>query len=118
MKTLTAANKTPLCEGLLTPHHFQSMVSPSIRTTETVRSTQTARSGDRRRTSVGLGALRRVPSCLAAIAAVAVIALPIFGGPVGWHDRLYDPTTFLTALTFAGVAMVLWPLERQTPCDQ
>jgi hypothetical protein len=54
--------------------------------------------------------LKRIPSYLAAVAAVAVISFPVTGGPVGWHDRLLDPATFLTALTFAGVAMVLWPL--------
>ena len=58
--------------------------------------------------------LSRIPSCLAAVAAVAVIRFPIVAGPVGWHDRLYDPTTFLTALTFAGVATVLWPLQSHT----
>jgi len=57
--------------------------------------------------------LKRIPSCLAALAAVAVIALPLFGGPVGWHERLDDPRTLLTALAFAGVAMVLWPLGNQ-----
>jgi hypothetical protein len=59
-------------------------------------------------------ALKRIPSCLAMIAAAAIIALPIFGGPVGWHDRLYDPTTFLTALALAGATMVLWPLQSNT----
>jgi drug/metabolite transporter (DMT)-like permease len=54
--------------------------------------------------------LNRIPSCLAVVAAVAVISLPIMGGPVGWRERLYDPAVFLTALTLAGVAMVLWPL--------
>jgi hypothetical protein len=56
-------------------------------------------------------ALKRIPSCLAAIAAAAVIALPILGGSVSWRDRLYDPAIFLMALTLAGVAIVLWPLE-------
>ena len=109
MKTLTTTNKAPLCEGLLTPHR-----SRPIRTTETVRSTRTARSGDRRRTFGTLGALNQIPSCLAVIAAVAIIALPIFGGPVGWHERLLDPATFLTALAFAGAAMVLWPIGGYT----
>jgi drug/metabolite transporter (DMT)-like permease len=54
--------------------------------------------------------LNRIPSCLAAVAAVAIVALPIFGGPVGWHERLLDPATFLTALAFAGIAMVTWPM--------
>lgn len=54
--------------------------------------------------------INRIPSYLAALAAVAIIALPIFGGPVGWHERLLDPVTFLVALAFAGVAIVLWPL--------
>ena len=57
--------------------------------------------------------LNRIPSFLAAVAAVAVIRFPIMAGPVGWHERLLDPATFLTALTFAGVAMVLWPLRNQ-----
>lgn len=56
--------------------------------------------------------MKQIPSCLAAITAVAIIALPIFGGPVGWHARLLDPSTFLTALAFAGVALVLWPLQN------
>ena len=56
--------------------------------------------------------LNRIPSCLAAVAAVAVVRFPIVAGPVGWHDRLLDPATFLTALTLAGVAIVLWPLEN------
>jgi len=47
---------------------------------------------------------------MAAVAAVVVIRFPTMGGPVGWHDRLLDPATFLTALAFAGVAMLLWPL--------
>ena len=55
--------------------------------------------------------LKQIPSCLAAVAALAMIALPLFGGPLNWHDRLYDPAIFLTALTFAGAAMVLWPLK-------
>jgi hypothetical protein len=59
--------------------------------------------------------MKRIPSCLAVVAAVAVISLPIMGGPVGWHERLLDPATFLTALTLAGVAMVLWPLGAEKP---
>ncbi|HVM62468.1 MAG TPA: hypothetical protein VMV72_16530 [Verrucomicrobiae bacterium] len=54
--------------------------------------------------------LKMIPSCLAAVAAVAFIALPIMGGPTNWRDRLYDPAIFLTALAFAGAAIVLWPL--------
>jgi len=57
--------------------------------------------------------LRRIPSYLAMVAALATISLPIGDGPVGWHNRLYDPAVFLTALTFAGLAMVLWPLDAQ-----
>jgi hypothetical protein len=56
--------------------------------------------------------LNRIPSWLAAVAVVAVIRFPVMVGPVGWHERLLDPVTFLTALAFAGVAMVLWPLEN------
>jgi hypothetical protein len=58
--------------------------------------------------------LNRIPSYLTAAAAVAVIRFPIMGCPVGWHERLLDPSAFLTALAFAGVAMVLWPLETRT----
>ncbi len=54
--------------------------------------------------------LKRVPSYLAALAAVAVIALPITGAPGDWHDRMNDPVVFLMSLTFAGTALVLWPL--------
>ena len=54
--------------------------------------------------------MRAVPSYLAAVAAVAMIALPIFGGPISWRDRLDDPAIFLAALALAGVAIVLWPL--------
>ena len=54
--------------------------------------------------------MKQIPSCLAAIAAVGVISFPSMGGPVGWHERLLDPATFLTALAFAGVALALWPL--------
>jgi hypothetical protein len=54
--------------------------------------------------------LKRIPSYLAAVAAVAVISFPIMGGPVGWHERLLDPAIFLTALALVGVAMLLWPL--------
>ncbi len=61
--------------------------------------------------------LKRTPSFLAAVAAVALIGFPIMGGPVGWHERLLDPVTFLTALTFAGVAMVLWPLGNPTSAN-
>ena len=56
---------------------------------------------------VNMKKLNRIPSCLAALAAVAIIVLPIFGGPVGWHDRLDDPTTFLTALALAALALHL-----------
>lgn len=62
--------------------------------------------------------MKQIPSCLAAIAAVAIIALPLFGGPVNWHDRLYDPVIFLTALTFAGVALVLWPLDNPATSEK
>jgi hypothetical protein len=55
--------------------------------------------------------LNCIPSYLAVVAAVAIIYFPVAGGPVGWHERLLDPSTFLTALSFAGVAMVLWPLN-------
>ncbi|MGD0059539.1 MAG: hypothetical protein ABSD58_08990 [Verrucomicrobiia bacterium] len=54
--------------------------------------------------------LKRIPSWLAVVAAVAVIRFPVMAGPVEWHERLLDPATFLTALAFAGVAMLLWPL--------
>ena len=54
--------------------------------------------------------LTRVPSYLAALAALAIIALPITGAPGDWHDRMNDPVVFLMALSFAGVALVLWPL--------
>jgi hypothetical protein len=57
--------------------------------------------------------LNRIPSCLAVVTTVVVIKFPITGGPIGWHERLLDPATFLTALTFAGVAMVLWPLGHR-----
>ena len=56
--------------------------------------------------------LNQVPSFLAAVAAVAIIRFPIMGGPAGWHERLLDPSTFLTALAFGGVAIVLWPLSE------
>jgi hypothetical protein len=58
-----------------------------------------------------MNTLKRIPSYLAMVAAVAVISFPILGGPIGWHERLLDPATFLTALTFAGVAILLWPLR-------
>ncbi|HXI84064.1 MAG TPA: hypothetical protein VNL17_08245 [Verrucomicrobiae bacterium] len=54
--------------------------------------------------------LKRVPSYLAALAGIAVIALPITSGPRGWHDRMNDPVVFLMALSFAGAALVIWPL--------
>jgi len=57
--------------------------------------------------------LKRVPSYLAALATVAVVALPILGGPRGWHDRLNDPVVFLMALAFAGTALVIWPLGNR-----
>jgi hypothetical protein len=59
--------------------------------------------------------LKQIPSCLAVIASIGVIKLPIMGGPIGWHERLLDPATFLMALTLAGVAMLLWPLREQRP---
>jgi hypothetical protein len=61
-------------------------------------------------TEANMNLLKRVPSYLAALAAIAVIALPVTGGPRGWHDRMNDPVVFLMALTFAGAALVLWPL--------
>jgi len=57
--------------------------------------------------------LKRIPSCLALAATVAVIALPILGGPIGWHERLLDPCTCLMSITLIGVAMLLWPLEEK-----
>jgi len=57
--------------------------------------------------------LNRIPSFLVALAAVAIIALPITGGPHGWHDRINDPVVFLMALAFAGAALVLWPLGNR-----
>lgn len=62
-----------------------------------------------------MNTMKRIPSCLAALAAVAIIALPIMGGPVGWRERLDDPRTLLTALAFAGVALALWPLGENNP---
>ena len=63
--------------------------------------------------------LERVPSCVALIAAVAVIALALMGDPLGWRERLVDPCTCLTSLTLVGVAMLLWPLENnQAACPQ
>jgi hypothetical protein len=56
--------------------------------------------------------LKRVPSSLAALAAVAVIAFPVTRGPHGWQDRLNDPIVFLMALAFAGAALLLWPLGK------
>ena len=60
---------------------------------------------------------QRISSCLAMAAALAIIRLPILGGPMSWHERLLDPVTFLTALTLAGVALVLWPLGKQTTTE-
>jgi hypothetical protein len=62
--------------------------------------------------------LKQVPSCLTALAAVAIIALPVTSGPHGWHDRMNDPVVFLMALTFAGVALVLWPLGADNAVQQ
>jgi hypothetical protein len=59
----------------------------------------------------------RIPSCLAIVAALAVIRLPILGGPTSWHERLLDPVTFLMTLALAGMAMVLWPLGKQTTTE-
>jgi hypothetical protein len=56
----------------------------------------------------------RIPSYLAIVAALAVIRLPILGGPSIWQERLLDPTTFLTALTLAGAAMLLWPVNDRS----
>jgi len=46
------------------------------------------------------------------VATLAVIRLPIMGGPSEWHERLLDPASFLTALTLAGTALVLWPVNE------
>ena len=54
--------------------------------------------------------LERVPSCVALVAAVVVIALSIMGDPLGWRERLVDPCTCLMAPTFVGVALLLWPI--------
>ena len=62
--------------------------------------------------------LKQVPSYLAALAAVAIIALPVTGGPQGWHDRINDPVVFLMALAFAGAALVLWPLGTDNAVQQ
>jgi hypothetical protein len=62
--------------------------------------------------------LKRVPSCLAALAAVAIVALPVTSGPCGWHDRMNDPVVFLMALAFAGIALVLWPLGNNNAVQQ
>jgi hypothetical protein len=62
--------------------------------------------------------LKQVPSYLTALAAVAVIALPVTSGPQGWHDRMNDPVVFLMALAFAGVALVLWPLGTDNAVQQ
>ena len=62
--------------------------------------------------------LKRVPSYLATLAAVAVIALPVTGGPQGWHDRMNDPVVFLMALAFAGAALLLWPLGAHNAVQQ
>ena len=62
--------------------------------------------------------LKQVPSYLAALAAVAIIALPVTSGPQGWHDRMNDPVVFLMALAFAGAALVLWPLGTDNAVQQ
>ena len=54
-------------------------------------------------------ALKQIPSWLSMIAAVVVVV----GGGAGWRERLYDPAVFLTSLTLAGVALVLWPIDGQ-----
>lgn len=54
--------------------------------------------------------LERIPSCLTFTGVVVVIALPIFGGPLGWRERIEDPCVCLMALALVGVAMLLWPL--------
>jgi hypothetical protein len=56
----------------------------------------------------------RIPSYLAMVAAVAVIRLPILGGPAAWQERLLDPAIFLMALTLGGVALVLWPVTERS----
>ena len=61
--------------------------------------------------------INRIPSYLATVAALAVIRLPILGGPTSWRERLLDPVTFLMALTLAGVALLLWPLGKQTTTE-
>jgi hypothetical protein len=58
--------------------------------------------------------LERLPSCLALAATVAILALPILGGPLGWRERILDPCTCLMALTLVGAAMLLWPLENNS----
>ena len=54
-------------------------------------------------------ALRQIPSWLSMIAAAVVVV----AGGAGWRERLYDPAVFLTSLTLAGVAMILWPIDAQ-----
>ena len=62
--------------------------------------------------------LKQVPSYLAALATIAAVALPITGAPGDWHDRINDPVVFLMALTFAGAALVLWPLGSDNAVQQ
>lgn len=61
-------------------------------------------------TKANMNLLKQVPSYLAALATVAVVALPITGAPGDWHDRMNDPVVFLMALACAGAALLLWPL--------
>ncbi len=69
-------------------------------------------------TEANMNLLKQVPSYLAALTTVAVVALPITGAPGDWHDRINDPVVFLMALTFAGVALVLWPLGTDDAIQQ
>lgn len=61
---------------------------------------------------------QRIPSCLAMVVALAVIRLPIVGGPSGWRERVVDPPNFLMALTLAGVSMLLWPLAEPSASER
>ncbi len=61
-------------------------------------------------TEANMNLFKQVPSYLAALATVAVVAIPVTGAPGDWHDRMNDPVVFLMALAFAGAALLLWPL--------
>jgi hypothetical protein len=69
-------------------------------------------------TEANMNLLKQVPSYLAALATVAVVALPITGAPGDWHDRINDPVVFLMALAFAGAALLLWPLGNNNQVRQ